>query len=329
MKTVTQILQDSYRLPPYQRIFGLEARLDGLSFTFHVLSFSRVRDFIENLLPVTFKFEQQEFGSRWYENFYLGACGSSLHSYHRQGYLLGLCQLGGEFFSHLDSFAQKRLIDFVFQIGAKPSVIALDLDDYNRRFSPQWFLNEWQSARCGGFKVWEKIKSFEPRKKSYGYGDTIAFGRRGNLGGQKRFVCYDKYVESEILNCYRYELTLYKNKAQSALKMLADTSIEKWHFLIANIITGEIKFSQFKIGSQPLSMGYKKPKNCLYKKAGWMNRQCSLVFAALCQVHREMGSDFASTLEESGKGSPKYPLLVDSFRNFYSLNGVIEIPFSD
>lgn len=325
LQSLAEIFENSYRLPSYQRVAGVEARLDGMSFTFHLLDLPKVRVFVENILQAPFEFQSKDYGSRWYQNFSLGSAGAVLHWQHRQGYPLGLCELKGEFFSYLDSYRQKRLVDFVASINAKPSILALDLDDYSRRFSPLWFLGQWERGLCRGFKTWDYIKSYKPANNLLAYGESIGFGRRGNLGGQKRFICYDKYVESGALNCYRYELTLYKHKAQKALDLLAEAPIEQWHFLIANLVQGEAKFISFKPGDISINLGSKRPKNCLYAKHRWLQRQCSLVYAVLAQVYRENGDvNLGEILEDIGKNSPKYQSLLDTFRNFYSLNSLIQ-----
>lgn len=315
-----ELIENSYRLPSYQRLDGMEARLDGISFSFNLDVLSQVQVFIENLLPAPFKFKSEEYGTRWYKNLSTGSAGASLSWEHRQGYALGLCQLGGEFFSHLDAFNQKKLIDFVAKIGAKTSFIALDIDDYTRKYSPDFFLNEWESGRCTGFRAWEQHNSFSPAKKHLGYGDTISFGRRGNHGGCKRFSCYDKYYESVgALNCYRYELSLYKIKAQNAVKNLSESPLDNWHHIISSMIQGEIKFEGFNISDETIFLGCKKPKNSLHTKLAWLKKQVAPTFAALHRTYEENDLDFGELLADTGQAAnpQKVDKLVEDFRNFY------------
>lgn len=317
------ILENAYRLPS-ERINGFEARLDGISFSFALLDLARVREFTRHLLQVSFDYESCSYGSRWYENFSVGY-GAALHWQHRQGYPIGLCELKGEYFSCLDPLNQKKLIDFIASIGAKTSVLALDIDDYERLYSPAWFVDQWQHSKCKGFKTWGRITSFSPATKDLGYGESVSFGRRGSQGGQKFFCCYDKKVESNgCLDCYRYELTLYKHKARHVVESLSNSPLTEWHSLIASYIQGEIKFLNFHISDLSIKLPSKRPKNCLYSRARWIHRQIPLVYAALSQARQDLGylTPLGDLLQDAGEKNPKYQNYVAGFRNFLSVEGL-------
>lgn len=111
----------------------------------------------------------------------------------------------------------------VLAIGSKFTRLDPKADDYSRFITPRDVFDWWEAGYMCGFHYGSK--NGKPKVnggKDPGSIESVAIGRRGSAGSGKRYIVYDKFIESNgEKDCIRHEVAFYGHKAQALAEAIA------------------------------------------------------------------------------------------------------------
>ena len=160
----------------------------------------------------------------------------------------------GAMLAQLDAERMRQLWLDLNLVGFRASRLDIRFDDYDRIVEPR---TVWEAFDAGCVPHFKKGTWMENRDGGRPDGATVYIGKRGQNGGGRCYCVYDKLLESgdDSLDCVRWELRLYHERAELARAFLAGATKSDEAFITAlgQLVGGNIHFHDRSSGDPNLS----------------------------------------------------------------------------
>lgn len=209
---------------------GKTVKLDWLQGTVAGAYFNPV-DFFELLLSIDEidkyeYFPETNFQGKTYRGYYKSLFGCTIRIESDCESPRHLVTLPGSYLSKLNFRQQQAIIRFLSDCGFRCTRMDIAIDDYGKTIRPSEIYSCVVKDGHLNVKGYRSCRYYQSHtSEQYDAGATVEFGKPG---GKKKYIIYDKYIESNgQTNSIRYEGRVYKK--------LAEVYFAEIHRLIANI----------------------------------------------------------------------------------------------
>lgn len=133
-----------------------------------------------------------------------------------------------------------EVFEWLWEIGFVCRRIDLTCDDYSRSLPIREIKRFYDNGWVQGFQNTGQIIE---RGKDGSAGLSMAFGNRGSVGSGKRFVFYDKFLQSKgKIDAIRAELSIDDERAQTVFTKLCNRGSYHWPNYIRGLHADAIRF---------------------------------------------------------------------------------------
>lgn len=220
----------------------LEALVDWVQGTFHQGNYEQVKYEIERVFVDQFV---EGPGTRFYQKSEKSLFGIVIAKTARVGGKVearvdAYLEIPAHALARLTPRVQRLLFRRLKDLHFRCSRVDLTIDDYTKSFRPRQCYDAYKDGNLTGFRTTGTWHESGPVDAISG---TFTAGKRGKSGSGKRFMVYDKFLESKgEIDAVRCELSLYSKYAQQAYEKLCNAYHEDWSKIIPGYITGCIDF---------------------------------------------------------------------------------------